>query len=75
MKGGYYRTVEGETIVLLRGVDEILNNVKLSEKVRWKMYPFCEERLYHILQGGLEILGMLIANENSGVIRVTMVEL
>jgi hypothetical protein len=72
---GCYRTVEGETIVLLRRVDEILNNVKLAGKVRRKMYPFCEERLYDILQGGLEMLGMLIANENSGIIRVAMVEL
>lgn len=75
MKDGCYRTVEGEKIILLRRVDEILNNVKLAGKVRQKIYSFREERLYNILQGGLEILGMLVTNENSGIIKVAMVEL
>ena len=75
MKDRCYRTVEGEKIILLRRVDEILNNAKLAGKVRQKIYSFREERLYNILQGGLEILGMLIANENSGIIKVAMIEL
>jgi hypothetical protein len=72
---GQGRILPRETIVPLRRVDKILNNVKLAGKVRQKMYSFRDERLYNILQSGLEMLGMLIANEISGIIRVEMVEL
>lgn len=62
-------------IVLLRLMEKILNGVKLAGKAPQKMYSFYEERLYNLLQDGLEMVGMLVANENSGIVRAEMVEL
>jgi len=74
-KDGHYCTGKRKTIVLLRLVEKILNSVKLAGKAPQKMYWFHEQRSHNILQDGLEMVRMLIANENSGIVRVAMVEL